>query len=136
MNCWKNIDKSNAAADPILRIGEMLFTPASATEEEIREGEACIGEWTVERQYQSQVCGGSAGPTPYYERKGVTEDITLDELIFFDGECVGIYHEELIMLFGDENTHFQKKWIGEFIIGPDRTHDAYDYYVLKRQEQN
>lgn len=135
MKCWKNIDTFNTDDKPRLCIGEMVFAPTHATEEEIREGEARLGEWLVERQYQSQICGGSAGPTPYYERKGVPEEVSFDELIFFSGECIGIYHQELVMLFADENTHFQKKWIGEFIIGPDRTFDAYDYYVLKRKDQ-
>ena len=59
------------------------------------------------------------------------QSIPFEELIFSDGDCIGVYHEECVMIFADERTHERKKWLGEMITGPDRSVDIYDYYYLR-----
>ena len=61
-------------------------------------------------------------------------EIPFEELIFSDGECIGIYHEECVLLFGDPKTHRTPKWLGEFVTGPDSSVDVYDYYLLIQNE--
>lgn len=133
MKCWKNANTLPENGVQALTVGTYTLIQLDATEEEIKAGNAALSEWTVVLRYQSQVCGGSAGMKPYYEWHDVPEEIPFEELISLDGEIVGVYHKELVMLFDDESTHFQKKFIGEFITGPDRTYCAYDDYVLKRR---
>ena len=129
VKCWKIVATSDRGVQSLLRVGENTFSPQFADEEEKAEGLRLLTEWHVERLYEVQVCGPDA-PRGYLDRRVEVQDIAFDELIFSGGKCIGIYHEECIMLFDDETTHRQEKWIGEFITGPDRTHDAYDYYYL------
>ena len=104
-----------------------------ATAEEIERGNECLSRWSVVREYEVLVSGYSVSHS-YLDRKGEQESVPFGELIFWDGECIGICHAECVFLFADEKTHFQKKYLGEFITGPDRTRDVYDHYVLKKSE--
>lgn len=129
--CWKTADNADTAEQPIIHVGASTYSLQNATEEEIEKGNACLSEWSVELEYEVQVSGPGI-PRAYLDTRTKSQSVSFDELIFRGGECIGIYHAELIMLFDDEGTHRQRKFIGEFITGPDRTHCAYDYYILKR----
>ena len=131
MKCLKSANTIGHEAEAVIHIGGTAFTLQDATEDEVKVGNACLGEWQVVLEYDVQVCGPGIS-RPYYDKRYEVIEVGFDELIFAEGECVGIYHEEMIFLFTDESTHRQKKYLGEFIVGPDRTYDAYDHYVLKR----
>lgn len=133
MKCWKITDEADAAGQAVIRVGTSTYALQDATEEEIWTGKIWQAVWCVEREYMVQVCGPDA-PRGYWDRRSETERISFDELIFCGGECIGIYHNECTMLFDDENTHSQKKWLGEVITGPERSIDVYDYYNLKRSK--
>ena len=133
LKCWKNTDASNLCDQALLRIGESVYTLGEATKDERKKGSQKLSMWRVERQYQVQVCGPDS-PRPYYEWRNEVVEIPFEELIFSDGECIGIYHEDCVLLFDDPKTHRRPKWLGEFIIGPDRTFDAYDFYLLIQNE--
>lgn len=131
MKCWKVTEDCADAEQAVMQIGADTYMLQDATAEEIEKGALCLREWGVELLYEVMVSGAGV-ERPYLDRKAKAESVPFDELIFRDGECIGIYHAACAMLFDDESTHFQKKWLGEFITGPDRTHDAYDYYRLIR----
>ena len=127
--CLKVHNLSELSEKESVRIGECDFSLQYATEREITIGERALVKWRVERLYEVQVCGPSA-PRGYLDKRVEILTIPFEELIFRHGECIGIYHDGCAMLFDDEKTHLREKWIGEFITGPDRTYDAYDYYRL------
>ena len=129
MKCWKSVHTPPIPEENALHIGDAVYVQMDATEEEIAEGSLCLSKWHVERLYEVQVCGPDS-PRGHLERRTVTESVPFEALIFSDGKCIGIYYDECTMLFDDVDTHVQKKWLGEFITGPDRTYDAYDYYYL------
>lgn len=133
MKCWKITDTANITEQPIIHIFSDSFALQDATDDEIKKGEICLTEWNIEREYRVQSCGPDS-PNAYFDWRSEMQSIPFGELIFRSGECIGIYHEECVFLFDDEKTHRQKKWLGEWITGPDRSIDVYDYYNLKRAE--
>ena len=67
----------------------------------------------------------------YYEMRSEFQNLSFEELIFSDGECIGVYHDELVFLFDDEKTRSQKKYLGSVPTGHDQEIDYYDYYDLQ-----
>ena len=133
MKCWKVIDKSKVTDQTVIHIGTNMYALQVATKEEIKEGNICQKEWYVERQYEVQRCG-LYSPRPYWEKRSEQQSILFEELIFCGGECMGIYHAECIMLFDNEKTHRQEKYLGEIPLGPESSHYLYDHYTLKEIE--
>lgn len=129
--CWKITDKSKLFNKQNLQLGSNIYTLQTATDEELGKGILCLQQWKVEYQYEVQVCD-SDSVHPHYDKKIELQDITFEELIFSNDECIGIFHKECLMLFDDENTHGHKKYLGEIPISHDQSHDVYDYYTLKR----
>jgi len=129
MKCWKIIDKSKVAKQQVIHVGTNTYALQATTEEEIKEGSICQNEWCVERQYEVQVCGLDT-PRPYWDKRSEQQSIPFEELIFCDGECLGIYHAECIMLFDNKKTHRQEKYLGEVPLGPESSHYEYEYYCL------
>lgn len=129
VKCWKNIDKIEENWQKTIHVGSNDFALKVATEEEIKKGSACLKQWIVEKRYEVLTSGLNVS-TPYINWKTERVEIAFEELIFYNGECVGICHEECIMLFNDKSTHLCKKFLGEFPTGPDRTRYVYDYYEL------
>ena len=127
--CLKIANKPDRSTIDVILIGDCYFALQDATAKEVERGNAALEGWRVERQYQVQVCGPDS-PKPYFDWRRETVTIPFDELIFLGGDCIGVCHEGCVMLFDDEKTHRQKKWIGEFVTGPDRGIDVYDYYEL------
>ncbi len=117
MKCWKIIDGFKVTQQLKILIDEKAYELQTATKEEIKEGYLCQLKWRVVRE-----C----------DQEKVMQSVPFDELIFCDGKCIGIYHEEIIMLFDDERTHNQKKWLGEVTISHDQSYDVYEYYSLIR----
>ena len=132
MTCWKNANSAAAESDNI-RIGETLFTPQEATEQEIRIGREHLNHWRVERLYEVMVSGRGVDH-PYVDWRSEPQEIAFSQLIFCDGVCIGVYHAGCVMLFGDPSTHKQQVLLGEFVTGPDRTRVVYDYYQLSQVE--
>ena len=127
--CWKITD--NSADGAVITIGDNHYTQQTATDMEMVDGELCLAEWVVEREYMVQSCGPDS-PRAYCDWRSEMLEIPFEELVFCDGECIGICHNECVMLFDDESTHRRKKWLGEIITGPDMGIDVYDYYNLKK----
>lgn len=132
MTCWKNAN-SAAAEEMILRIDETVYTPQAATEEEIEAGQLCLSQWRVERLYEVMVSGRGVD-RPYIDWRSEPQEIPFAELIFCDGECIGICHMDCVLLFNDPATHKREHFLGEFVTGPDRSRYVYDYYCLKQAE--
>lgn len=127
--CWKIADAIDTTEQKTLRIGEDTYTLLSVTGKEIRVGTDRLCKWYVERKYKTQQCGGGL-ERPIYPMHSEMQKISFEELIFKGGECIGIYHDELVFLFDDEKTHFQQKYLGEMKISADQGIDFYDYYYL------
>ena len=116
MKCLKATD-GTVADKTAINVGESTYSSQAANKEEIKEGYICRLRWRVMRQ-----CDGESE----------MQSIPFDELIFKNGKCIGIYHADIIMLFDDENTHEQKKWVGEVVTGHDQGYDVYETYSLIR----
>ena len=127
--CWKETDVSDGSRQKTLHIGEDTYTLQEATGKEIRLGTDRLCKWYVERKYKTQQCGGG-WERPNYPMHSEIQKISFEELIFKAGQCIGIYHDELIFLFDDEKTHFRQKYLGEMKISADQGIDFYDYYYL------
>ena len=133
VKCYKNLALAEVGNRMVLHVGERFYLLTAATMDEIKKGNEFLAAWRVERQYRVQVCGPDS-PRPYYDWRSEAVEIPFEELIFSDGECIGIYHEECVLLFGDPKTHRTPKWLGELITGPDSSVDVYDYYLLIQNE--
>lgn len=127
--CWKYTDQESTSAQ-LLTINACNYSLQNATNEEIAKGNKFLLEWYVEREYMVQSCGPNT--KAYFDWRSERVEITLSNLIFSNGECIGACYNECIMLTYDRATHRQQKWLGEFITGPDRSVSIYDYYNLKR----
>lgn len=129
--CWKMIDQEAVENQTIIHIGMHAYTLQRADQTEIAEGNSCLNEWQLHRQYEVQLCGpGSAHP--YYEWRWETKTIPFENLIFAHGECIGIYYDECLMLFDHSRTHLHKRYLGEIPLGPESVHEVYEYYCLKK----
>ena len=129
LKCWRITDGSDNAEQKTIQIAEVAYTLQDASEEEIAIGTRCLDSWYLERKYKTQVCEPGRS-TPYYDMKSEMQELNFEELIFSNGACIGVYHDELVFLFGDEKTHYQQKYLGEMKISYDQGIDFYDYYYL------
>ena len=128
MSNLKCLKKANEGDTEAMRIGENLYNLQDATEDEVEAGTLCLNKWYVERKYKTQVAGlGSV----CYEMRSERQELRFDELIFNSGICIGAYHDGLIILFDDEKTHYQEKYLGEMPTAPDQSVTFYDYYYLR-----
>lgn len=127
IKCRKIADESSIAEQMIIRIDKDAYALQNATEEEVKAGIRCLDKWYVERKYKTQVAGLGR---VYYDMKSEMQELCFEELIFKGGECIGAYHDELVFLFDNEKTHYQKKYLGEMPTGPDQAIEFYDYYYL------
>ena len=106
-----------------------IVTKCDATPREIRAGMRCLEKWCVSRKYKKQVAGLHPG-IPAYEIEMECHELAFEELIFMKGKCIGAYHDELVFLFDNEDTHHQEKYIGELPTGHDQSIEFIDYYDL------
>lgn len=125
--CWQIAQVSDDCEQKTLPIGEDTYTLQDAAGKQIRLGTDCLGKWYVERKYKTQVAGLGR---VYYEMRSEIQKLSFEELIFKGGACIGVYHDELVFLFDDEKTHYQKKYLGSIPISHDQEIDYYDYYYL------
>ena len=126
--CWKITDGSDVADQKVLMIDKESYALLPATEEEVTAGKLCLDRWYVERKYKTQTAG--LGQV-YYGMKSEIQELSFEELIFSNGECIGAYHDELVILFDNEKTHYREKYLGEMPTGPDQSISFYDYYYLR-----
>lgn len=126
--CWKLAQACDDNEQKVLCIGDKIYTLQDVTGKEIRLGTDCLCKWFMDRKYKTQVAGLGR---VYYEIRSEFQNLSFEELIFSDGECIGVYHDELVFLFDDEKTRSQKKYLGSVPTGHDQEIDYYDYYDLK-----
>lgn len=126
--CWKPVSEGDSTDERVIKIDGAAYTLQDATEEEIENGRFCLENLCIERQYKTQVAGLGR---VYYDMRSEMPKIGFEELIFGDGKCIGVYHAELIFLIYHEKTHYQKKYLGEMITGPDRSVEFYDHFYLR-----
>ena len=129
MSNLKCLKKANEGDTEAMRIGENLYNLQDATEDEVEAGTLCLNKWYVERKYKTQVCEPGRC-SPYYDMRSEMQELSFEELIFNGGECIGAYHDELVFLFDNEDTHHQEKYIGELPTGHDQSIEFIDYYDL------
>lgn len=126
--CWKISEALSTDEQNIIKIGKTDYSPQYADACEIKAGTRCLEKVYVERKYKTQVAGlGSV----CYEMRSERQELRFDELIFNSGICIGAYHDGLIILFDDEKTHYQEKYLGEMPTAPDQSVTFYDYYYLR-----
>ncbi|MBQ8896681.1 MAG: hypothetical protein IJY88_07825 [Clostridia bacterium] len=106
-----------------------LLTDCDATEAEIEAGTRCLEKWYVLKKYKKQVAGLHRN-VPAYIIEMEDHELSFEELIFMDGKCIGVYHDELVFLFDNKNTHHQEKYMGELPTGHDQSITFIDYYDL------
>ena len=126
--CLKRSNGSDGAGQTALTVDGEMYTLQDASEEEVKVGMLCLDKRYVERKYKTQVAGLGR---VYYDMRSEMQELCFEELIFEGGECVGVYHDGLVFLFGDENTHYKEKYLGEMPTGPDQGIAFYDYYYLR-----
>lgn len=131
LKCLKSIEPTLSDANSV-RIGKHFYALKDASENDIKKGTACLELWRVEYEYEVMVSGGNTSH-PYIDKHRETVSTPFSELIFLNDDCIGIYHEKMAFLFDDVKTHHQKKFLGEFITGPDRSRYVYDDYYLTKE---
>ena len=128
--CYKPLRTESGASDAPFRIAGVPYAQNTVTEEERAACARPLAEYYVERRYKTQVAG--LGQV-YYDMKSEISELTFEELILLDGECIGAFHAEHVFLFADERTHSVQKYLGEMPTSADQGIPFYEYYDLCRR---